>query len=237
MALELIDAKTGEPLPGIVQVLDAAGKGVELSELVNRGQGIEKSGRISQLVGPAQAHDAAGAGRAADGACPRRAWRPRLATQSVDLTGQTEATLRVPLVRFYQARPRRLPGRQHAPAPEEAAQAAGRPLFARSAAGRRARHRVRVVPGAGRGRPGVHQQQVHARTIWNGCRTGIVHFGHGEEHRHNFGSHGEGYGHILLLDIPYIIHPVSIGPGITKAGPDSPPLQPASTRPALPAAR
>jgi hypothetical protein len=50
-------------------------------------------------------------------------------------------------------------------------------------------------------------------------------FGHGEEHRHNFGSHGEGYGHILLLDIPYIIHPVSIGPGITRQGADAPPLQ------------
>ena len=52
-----------------------------------------------------------------------------------------------------------------------------------------------------------------------------LHWGHGQEHRHNFGSHGEGYGHILLLDIPYIIQPVSIGPGITKTGADAPPLQ------------
>jgi hypothetical protein len=54
---------------------------------------------------------------------------------------------------------------------------------------------------------------------------GHLHFGHGQEHRHNFGSHGEGYGHILLLDIPYIVQPVSIGPGIMRAGTDSPPLQ------------
>ena len=52
-----------------------------------------------------------------------------------------------------------------------------------------------------------------------------LHFGHGQEHRHNFGSHDEGYGHILLLDIPYIIQPVSIGPGITEKGTDYPPLQ------------
>ncbi len=54
---------------------------------------------------------------------------------------------------------------------------------------------------------------------------GHLHLGHGEEHRHNFGSHGEGYGHILLLDIPYMVRPVSIGPGIMHAGIDSPALQ------------
>ncbi len=52
-----------------------------------------------------------------------------------------------------------------------------------------------------------------------------MHLGHGQEHRHNFGPQGEGYGHILLLDIPHIIQPVSIGPGITKQGSDAPPLQ------------
>ena len=50
-------------------------------------------------------------------------------------------------------------------------------------------------------------------------------FGHGEEHRHNFDEYGEGYGHILLLDIPIIIRPVSIGPGLTEAKSDAPPLQ------------
>src|SRR5262249_32550568 len=37
-----------------------------------------------------------------------------------------------------------------------------------------------------------------------------LHLGYGEEHRHNFDAYGEGYGHILLLDIPIIIRPVSI---------------------------
>lgn len=47
----------------------------------------------------------------------------------------------------------------------------------------------------------------------------------GEEHRHNFGRGGEGFGHVMLLDISRLIRPVSIGPGIMKQGTDGIPLQ------------
>lgn len=47
----------------------------------------------------------------------------------------------------------------------------------------------------------------------------------GEEHRHNFGRGGQGYGHVMLLDIAKLIQPVSIGPGIMREGTDSPPLK------------
>jgi hypothetical protein len=47
----------------------------------------------------------------------------------------------------------------------------------------------------------------------------------GEEHRHNFGRGGEGFGHVMLLDISKLIRPVSIGPGIMKDGTDGIPLQ------------
>ncbi len=47
----------------------------------------------------------------------------------------------------------------------------------------------------------------------------------GEEHRHNFGRGGEGFGHVMLLDISRLIRPVSIGPGIMKEGTDGIPLQ------------
>jgi hypothetical protein len=52
----------------------------------------------------------------------------------------------------------------------------------------------------------------------------LLQFGGGEEHRHNFNNHGEGYGHVMLLDIKELIRPVSIGPGIMKSGTDGPPL-------------
>lgn len=47
----------------------------------------------------------------------------------------------------------------------------------------------------------------------------------GEEHRHNFGRGGEGFGHVMLLDISKLIRPVSIGPGIMRNGTDGIPLQ------------
>jgi hypothetical protein len=46
----------------------------------------------------------------------------------------------------------------------------------------------------------------------------------GEEHRHNFGPGGEGYGHVMLLGLKELVQPVSIGAGIAKMPPDSPPI-------------
>ena len=53
--------------------------------------------------------------------------------------------------------------------------------------------------------------------------SGVV-FGNGEEHRHNFGDFGDGYGHVMLLNIKELVQPVSIGPGIMKTGSDGIPL-------------
>jgi len=50
-------------------------------------------------------------------------------------------------------------------------------------------------------------------------------FGWGQEHRHNYGSHGQGYGHVMLLNIKRLIRPVSIGSGIMGKGTDYPSLQ------------
>jgi hypothetical protein len=55
-------------------------------------------------------------------------------------------------------------------------------------------------------------------------QAGVL-FGNGEEHRHNFGPGGEGFGHVMLLNILKRIEPVSIGPGIMKEGTDGIPLQ------------
>jgi hypothetical protein len=55
--------------------------------------------------------------------------------------------------------------------------------------------------------------------------TGIL-FNHGEEHRHNFEAFGQGYGHVMFLDIKNLVRPVSLGPGITGKGNDDRPLRP-----------
>jgi hypothetical protein len=54
--------------------------------------------------------------------------------------------------------------------------------------------------------------------------TGVL-FNNGEEHRHNFTAFGQGYGHVMFLDIKKLVRPVSLGPGITGAGDDDRPLQ------------
>lgn len=48
----------------------------------------------------------------------------------------------------------------------------------------------------------------------------------GEEYRHNFTPFGQGYGHVMFLNIKEHIKPASLGPGITAAGVDDTPLAP-----------
>ncbi|MFN4261469.1 MAG: CehA/McbA family metallohydrolase [Gemmataceae bacterium] len=55
--------------------------------------------------------------------------------------------------------------------------------------------------------------------------TGVL-INNGEEHRHNFEGFGQGYGHVMFLNIKRLVQPVSIGPGITGGGNDDTPLQP-----------
>lgn len=55
--------------------------------------------------------------------------------------------------------------------------------------------------------------------------TGVL-MSNGEEHRHNFEGFGQGYGHVMFLDIKQLVKPVSLGPGITNAGDDDRALRP-----------
>jgi hypothetical protein len=54
--------------------------------------------------------------------------------------------------------------------------------------------------------------------------TGVL-INNGEEHRHNFEAYGQGYGHVMFLDIARLVKPVSLGPGITNGGNDDRPLR------------
>jgi hypothetical protein len=47
-------------------------------------------------------------------------------------------------------------------------------------------------------------------------RSGVL-FGYGEEYRHNLMEHGEGYGHVMFLELDTLILPASLGYSITKA--------------------
>ena len=61
----------------------------------------------------------------------------------------------------------------------------------------------------------LHHQPVSDRRS-HGRATGVL-FNNGEEHRHNFEPQGQGYGHVMFLNIKDLVKPVSLGPGITAA--------------------
>jgi hypothetical protein len=223
LAISLVDRQTGEAVPGIVQILDGRGQMIELPELVNRGQGIEEKGPIhgwSVLAKPAEITVPAATLeiKALSGL------ETELGHERVDLTGQKRHGLRVPIARFYRAR-------------DHGCVAGNTHLHLMKLSKQQADRYLQEVPLAD-GLEVVflsYLERAHADLEYTSNKYSRrdlerlshehLHWGHGQEHRHNFGSHGEGYGHILLLDIPHIIQPVSIGPGITTKGADAPPLQ------------
>jgi hypothetical protein len=222
LELSLVDDTTGHPLPGVVQILDD-GQSIELAELVNRGQGVEPQGPIHRWwVLP----------RSTVLSVPRAALAIRafagldteMATEPIDLTHRDQATVTLRLKRFHDARRGgNLAGNTHLHLMKLSKAEADRYL-----------REVPLVDGLDivflsyleRAHADLeYTSNKYTRGDLEALSRGHLHFGHGQEHRHNFGSHGEGYGHILLLDIPYIIRPVSIGPGIMGTGSDAPPLQ------------
>jgi hypothetical protein len=147
-----------------------------------------------------------------------------LATREVDLTGKEAQTLSIRLKRFYRAATQGLKaGNTH--------------LHLMKLTHTEMDRYLRVVPQA----DGLDlvfvsllrripdERDYITNTLTDGdlgrlSQCGIL-FGNGEEHRHNFGAGGEGFGHVMLLDILKRIEPVSIGPGIMKEGTDGIPLQ------------
>jgi hypothetical protein len=146
------------------------------------------------------------------------------AAMEIDLAGKELSTLRIPLKRIYDPAARGLSaGNTHVHLMKLTFAEADRYL--------------RVVPRA----DGLDlvflsilrripdERDYISNTFTEGdlgrLSQGGVLFGNGEEHRHNFGPGGEGFGHVMLLNILKRIEPVSIGPGIMKEGTDGIPLQ------------
>jgi hypothetical protein len=152
-----------------------------------------------------------------------------LATREIDLTGRADATVEVPLTRFYNPRMLGLrSGNTH--------------LHLMKLSYLEALRYLRTVPAADGldvvylshlRRVTAERDYITNEIVENGLsgqelqrlnQFGSV-FGLGEEHRHNFGPGGEGFGHVMLLDIKRLVQPVSIGPGIMGDGTDERPLR------------
>jgi len=223
LSIRLVDAKTQRPLSGLVRVTRADGSVVVMPGLVNRGVKL-RAGHPGKewfaLLEPDTVN------------VPRETLRIEViagleterASQTLDLRGQETARVTLALERFADpvARGWRN-GNTH--------------LHLSGMTRAQADEYLRTIPRA----DGLellfvsHLERVDAdRDYISNTYTPAevralpvpgVRFGWGEEHRHNFGFGGEGFGHVMLLNLRRLIQPVSIGAGITGAGFDYPPLR------------
>jgi hypothetical protein len=223
LTLRLVDAESGESVPGLVRVRDGSGRVVPLPGLVNRGTKLRATHPGKEwyvLTGATEVEVPAGHWRieAFSGL------ETELSVTTVDLRPGTRAERVMPLRRFH--------------APVQAGWYGGNThLHLRGLSRAQSDEYLRTVPlGDGLDlvfvsyltRPGNDDEYIsnsYTQSDLDALSTPMLRFGNGEEHRHNFGTHSPGYGHVLFLDLPEWVEPVSIGPGITGDGPDYPPLR------------
>ncbi|MCA1964048.1 MAG: CehA/McbA family metallohydrolase [Prosthecobacter sp.] len=222
--LRLLDAATGQPRAGLVRVLRADGTALPLSGLISHGTALPRNH-------PARAwHAILHEGTLT---LPREAWRieaiggleTEMAALALDLRDKEKAEASLPLTRF-------------ADAAAQGWRAGNTHLHLRYLSRGQAEQYLRTLPRA----DGLEMMFVSylerakedARYISNQFTAeqiralsgeGVT-FGWGQEMRHNLGAGGEGYGHVMLLNLRALVQPVSIGAGITGAGHDFPPLRP-----------
>jgi hypothetical protein len=215
--LRLVDAANGQGVGGIVRVTDTGGKMIELPGLFDRMAGLTKDlPGVHWYVIPAAG---------AETTLPREKLQLRAvsgvetatADQELDLRANApaEVTLKLPFL-FH---------------PEEMGLVAGNThLHLRGFTLETADEYLRRIPAADGLRvlfiSYLERDKDDATYITNRypigdlpriAATGLL-VNNGEEHRHNFQGYGEGYGHVMFLNIKELVKPVSLGPGITGQG-------------------
>jgi hypothetical protein len=224
VGLRLVDATTGEAVGGMVRIR-AAGRDqpLTLPRLLDRMRGLERSEvRAGWHVVPV---------RGAALEVPRQkltleaihGLESARATLEVDMTKSAPAELTVKLPMLFR--------------PAEQDLAAGNThLHLRDMTRSEADDYLRQIPAADGLRVlfiSYLERHLDDRSyITNNYPIGDLDFpgagtlySNGEEHRHNFDGFGQGYGHVMFLAIKRLVQPVSLGPGITKAGNDDLPLR------------
>lgn len=223
LELELIDAQRGEPLPGLIQIRTADGTLIDLPRLINHGHGVERRTALHEWWALA-AKTTLEVPQEKLSITAISGLEFAAAERTIDLTGRQTTSVKLPLARFYHARAQGYAaGNTHLHLQKMSKAAADRYLRELPLADGLdivfISYLERAVADL------EYTSNNYTPADLNQLASERLKFGHGEEHRHNMAAYGEGYGHVLLLDIPRIIHPVSIGPGITKTGTDAPPLK------------
>jgi hypothetical protein len=222
--LTLTDAATGKELPGLMRIVDSEGRAVASDKLLSRGLGLEGGLPIHEwLVLPGPAEIELPAEKYTISAIS--GLETEESHQEVDLRGQAESKFSIALTRFAN------PG-------GESFRAGNTHLHLMKVPRETADRYLREVPAADRldllflsylERAEADRDYISNRytaaDLSRLTKESKVLFGNGEEHRHNFTAQGEGYGHVMLLNLRQLIQPASIGPGIMLSGHDGLPLQ------------
>ncbi|HLW66959.1 MAG TPA: CehA/McbA family metallohydrolase, partial [Gemmataceae bacterium] len=224
--LQFVDAVSGKKLGGMIRVFPAAAKEpVELPGMLDRLRGLKKSETLKGwYVVPAEG---------AETSLPKQRLRIEAlsgletarAQQEIDLSKEAPETITLKLNTLFH--------------PEEHGLVAGNThLHLQGLSKEECEDYLRHVPAADGIRvmfiSYLERAEIDKAYITNRYpignmkdfeTTGVL-FTNGEEHRHNFDAWGQGYGHVMFLDIKELVQPVSLGPGITARGDDDRPLRP-----------
>jgi hypothetical protein len=221
--LQLLDATTGKGIVGIVHVSGADGKSVQLPGLYDRMTGLTKDmPGIHWYIVPADG---------AETSLPRGKWSVKalsglesaLVQQTLDVNGPTQLAMKLPML-FHAEEAGWIAGNTH--------------LHLRGFSLDQSDDYLRRIPASDGLRvmfiSYLERDKEDKTYITNRYpigdlpkfkATGVL-FNNGEEHRHNFEGFGQGYGHVMFLNVKQLVQPVSIGPGITGGGFDDTPLRP-----------
>jgi hypothetical protein len=225
LRLRLVDAADGKNLTGIVRAYsEQAGKYLPLPGLFNRLLGLK-------LPADSSGWHVLGSG-GAETTLPRGKIRLEalsgvetlLARQDIDLTQQAPPEIALKLDFIFR--------------PEQEQLVAGNThLHLMKIAREEAEEYLRKIPAADRLRllfisylernPDDRfyvTNQYPVGDLPQFAATGVL-VNNGEEHRHNFQAYGQGYGHVMFLNIKSLVKPVSLGPGLTGGGFDDRPLR------------
>lgn len=222
--IELVDAETGEPLAGVIRVVDADGKRVELPQLLSRGQGV------NDVDSPIHEWSVLPSSQTLDLPHAKLTFEAfsgletEQVSKTVDLTRELEATVRLPLTRFHRRRQNSLvSGNTHLHIMKLSREQCDRYLNEIPPADDLDVLFLSYLERAVADREYTSNRYTNDDLAKLTRSSGVV-YGNGEEHRHNFAGFGQGYGHVMLLNIKELVQPVSIGPGIMKTGTDGIPL-------------
>ena len=223
LTLNLIDATTKESLSGLLRITTSDGHIVALEDLFNRGTGLRKQHPSRDWYVML---------KSATISAPRErliieafsGLETELARKTIDLTDKASVEITLPLIRFHSAATRGWRnGNTHLHLMSLSRDQADQYLKSISQADGLELVFVSYLRRAKAERNYI--SNTYTKQQLQQLSGNSVIFDYGEEHRHNFGSGGEGYGHVMFLNIKELIRPISIGPGIMGQGMDWPTLR------------